>query len=130
MSVAGIRDRAFFPTHIVATYQCGRTNWRRFQVDACSRQLSSVAAQCANDFGVERMLQRDLGVVRTNLHDLTQGAREFDRDPVGLPPTRLRPYLVHKATDTNAKSETRSRQGERDWTSLALGELIKQYLVD
>lgn len=69
-----------------------RTEWFRFQIDACSRQLSSIAAQRANDFEAERIIHGDLCVLRAELQKFTENCREarFGRAPSSLEDFRPR----------------------------------------
>jgi hypothetical protein len=42
----------------------------RSRLDRCSRDLHAIAAQRENDFHAERMLHREVIVVRSKLHSL------------------------------------------------------------
>lgn len=69
-----------------------RIQWSRFQIHGCSRQLSSIASQRANDFEAERMLHRDLCVLRAELQKLSENFGEARYDP--SPHENFHPRLV------------------------------------
>lgn len=81
-----------------------RSAWLRFEVEACLRQLSSIAAQRANDCEAERMIHRDLCVLRTELHKLSQNCQEASSGQVPSPQENFLPRLIRfkkRGTETD-----------------------------
>jgi hypothetical protein len=44
--------------------------WLRARLERCTRDLDAIAAQRENDFHAERMLHREVVVMRSKLHSL------------------------------------------------------------
>lgn len=71
-----------------------RTVWLSLRIDAYSRQLHSIWAQRENDYEAERVLQRDLCSVRSELRKLIRDRQEIDLNRTSSSPNRFRPRLV------------------------------------
>lgn len=71
-----------------------RTIWLRLRVDAYSRQLHAILAQRENDFEAERMLQRDLCTVRSELRKLIQDRQKVDLNRTSLFPNKFIPIVI------------------------------------